>query len=526
MPRERREIVSLMASRVGDAYVRKPFFVDGATDLVTLCRELSERGLGDALVRDGARIGIFTTTNLRDALLRPEPPSELAVREVATFDTWSVSVDDELFDAMLLMLRHRIHRVVVREGETVIGILGQLELMAFVANNSHLISLQVAEASDVTELRAAALQIEDLVRVLHHDGVRVDVIAALVSELNRQVFSRLWELIAPQALRENSCLIVMGSEGRGEQIIKTDQDNGLLLRDGFAADGVEAVTEAFTAALIEFGYPPCPGGIMLSRPRWRKHSARSANTIRDWIHGRRPGRSDEPRDLSRRDGRGRGRDGCWKTARNYVDEVLFDSFVFYARFASAVDQFGAAWWTRLPGLIGRKAAEIDIKKLGIFPIVHGVRVLSLQYRDPDARHRRPSARARRGGAASRSRLRAEADRGAPLPDRPEAREQPPPDRRRPRPRQQHPPRRSRRARAALAEGIARHRAAVQGLARLALPAGLAVIRPACDQPRVNSPSKVASRIPAWIPHAFQPGFSAVPKDGRRPRRASSQPEIA
>ena len=58
----------------------------------------------------------------------------------------------------------------------------------------------------------------------------------------------------------------MGSEGRGEQIIKTDQDNALLLRDGFAFDGLEAVTEAFTAALIEFGYPPCPGGIMLSRP--------------------------------------------------------------------------------------------------------------------------------------------------------------------------------------------------------------------------------------------------------------------
>ena len=65
----------------------------------------------------------------------------------------------------------------------------------------------------------------------------------------------------------------MGSEGRGEQIIKTDQDNGLLLRDGFAADGVEAVTEAFSAALVDFGYPPCPGGIMLSRPLWRQSTA-------------------------------------------------------------------------------------------------------------------------------------------------------------------------------------------------------------------------------------------------------------
>lgn len=99
----RRELVSLMATPVGEAYLRKPFFVDGGTDLVTLCRELSERGITEAIVRDGGRVGIFTTTDLRDALLRPVPPAELPVREVATFDTVSVSTGDDLYDAMILM---------------------------------------------------------------------------------------------------------------------------------------------------------------------------------------------------------------------------------------------------------------------------------------------------------------------------------------------------------------------------------------------------------------------------------------
>ncbi len=119
------------------------------------------------------------------------------MREVATFDPWSVSVEDELFEAMILMLRHRIHRVVVRDGDAVVGLLGQLELMAFVASHSHLIALQAAEAADLAELRAAAQQIDGLIRVLHQDGVRIDVIAGLVGELNRKVFARLWELLAP-----------------------------------------------------------------------------------------------------------------------------------------------------------------------------------------------------------------------------------------------------------------------------------------------------------------------------------------
>jgi CBS domain-containing protein len=368
-----------MASRVGDAFVRMPYFVDGATDLVTLCRELSRRGLGDALVRDGDRIGVFTTTDLRDALLRPEPPSELAVREVATFEPWSVSVDDEVFDAMLLMLRQRIHRVVVREGDSVIGVLGQLELMAFVASHSHLIALEAAEAGDLTELRAAAKQIDGLIQVLHHDGVRVDVISGIVGALNLQVFSRLWELVAPTELRDNSCMIVMGSEGRNEQIIKTDQDNALLLRGGFAFEGLEAVTEAFTASLIDFGYPPCPGGIMLSRPVWRQPVAGFRETLRDWILGADP---EGPMNLAIfLDAAVVAGDATvLEGVRAHVDDLVSDSDVFYARFAGAVEQFGSDWWTRLPGLSGREAAEIDLKKIGIFPLVHGVRTLALQYR--------------------------------------------------------------------------------------------------------------------------------------------------
>jgi CBS domain-containing protein len=207
----------------------------------------------------------------------------------------------------------------------------------------------------------------------------VDVIMGIVRELNAQVFARLWELVAPQALRDNSCVIVMGSEGRGEQIIKTDQDNALILRDGFSIEGLEEITEAFTAALIDFGYPPCPGGIMLSRPAWRRPLAGYREAVRDWVHGSDPEGVMELAIFLDADAVA-GDATLLAEARGFVDEMLFDSFAFYARFASAVDQFGVAWWTRLPGLRGWAAAEVDIKKLGIFPIVHGVRTLALQYR--------------------------------------------------------------------------------------------------------------------------------------------------
>src|SRR5690606_9750843 len=148
--------------------------------------------------------------------------------------------------------------VVVRDGDAVAGLLSQSDLMAFIASHSQLTALQVAQAPDVEALRAAAGQVDRLVSVLHEDGVRVDVIARIAGALNRQIFDRLWQFLAPPELRANSCLIVMGSEGRSEQIAKTDQDNGLLIRDGFSHPDLERVTQAFTQALLSMGYPPCP----------------------------------------------------------------------------------------------------------------------------------------------------------------------------------------------------------------------------------------------------------------------------
>ncbi|ABL73170.1 CBS domain-containing protein (plasmid) [Paracoccus denitrificans] len=379
---EQREMVTLVTARVRDAILRKPHFVDAETDLVTLCGELAARGIADALVRDGDRLGIFTTTNLVQAILRDAPPASLKVRDFTSFTPWSVSVEDDLYDAMMLMLRHRIHRVLVRDGDEVVGILSQMDLMGFLANQSHLISAEIARATSPAELARPAAQVEALIRVLHEDGVRIEVIAGLVGALNRQIFRRLWQMLAPQALRDNSCLIVMGSEGRSEQIIRTDQDNALILRDGFAFDGLDRVTQAFTEALISFGYPPCPGGIMLSRPLWCQSVQAFGDTLRDWIHGDDP---EGPMNLAifLDAAAVAGDESLLAALRDRLQRMLTGSDSFYARFAAAIRQFDSGaeggWWRRLPGMRGPEAAEIDLKKLGIFPVVHGTRALALEY---------------------------------------------------------------------------------------------------------------------------------------------------
>jgi len=381
-PDAQREMLTLVTARVRDAYLRKPVYVDGALDLVSVCRQLSAQGLTSALVCDGGsagRLGIFTTTDLRDALLRPEPPSVLAVREIARFDLVEVNADADLFEALWLMVRHRVHRLLVRDGETVLGVLGQLDLVSFVANHSHIVALQIDEAASVAELKAAAERIDAMVSLLHDGGIKIERITRLTGELNRRLFARLWGLVAPPELLANSCLLVMGSEGRDEQTIKTDQDNALLLRDGYENHaGLPEAAARFNAALAEFGYPPCPGDIMLTNPRWRRSASAFRENLREWVHGSDPegpmhlaiffdavAVAGDPRLLD--------------AARAHLDRVLADSDAFLARFAAAADQFDEpqGWWARVTARGDEH--PLDLKKLGTFPIVHGVRALCLKY---------------------------------------------------------------------------------------------------------------------------------------------------
>jgi CBS domain-containing protein len=381
-----REMLSLVTARVRDAYIRKPYYVDGMADLVSVCRELSARGLTHALVNDQhggqPRVGMFTTTDLRDALLRPEPPQQLAVREVSRFDLVQVAADADLFEALWLMVRHRVHRLVVHEGHSIVGVLGQLDLMSFVANHSHIAAQQIDDASSVEELAGAARRIDDMVRLLHGSGIRIERITRLVSELNTRLFARLWALMAPPEVQANTCLLVMGSEGRSEQILKTDQDNALLLRDGFEAPGLARLAQDFNAALAQLGYPPCPGNIMLTNPVWRQPLAAFKETMRGWIYGH---DAEGPMHLAIFFDAAcvAGDATLLQQARLHLDHILSGQDQYQARFAAAADQFQEPgnWLTRLTANITHKRDEqpLDLKKLGTFPIVHGVRALALQY---------------------------------------------------------------------------------------------------------------------------------------------------
>ena len=377
------ELQSLTMSRVDEAFLRPAHFVDASTDILAVVKIFQAERSSNVLVRDRSsqpeRLGIFTATALQRAVLDGRPLDQLPVGELANFKLIEVRPDDQLGDAMATMLRHRVHRVVVvDEAGNIVGILEALDLFSFLSNQSHLITEKIEDARDLEGLSQAAAQITRMIALLYRSGSRVNLIASLVQQLNARLFERAWQLLAPHELVQNSCLFVMGSEGRGEQLLKTDQDNGLVLRDGYTPpDDLDAICQRFSQALASFGYPECPGNIMVSNPEWRATASQFAQMARQWLML--PDGDSLMKLAIFMDAHAVCGDAhLLEDVQRGLSRMATDNDAMLNRFAAAIDAFGSStgWWNRLLGL-NDSSQQLNIKKEGIFPLVHGVRSLAL-----------------------------------------------------------------------------------------------------------------------------------------------------
>ena len=378
-----REMQSLHMARVDEALLSPPHSVPADMDIVSVVRLFQAEKTSNVLVRDDVvqppRWGIFTTSGLQRAILDGRPLDRLPVGELASWELITVRPDDQVGEALVLMQRHGVHRVVVQDDGKILGLLESLDLFGFLSNHSMLIDRRLRAATDLDALARAAGQMNDMIRRQYRGGTRVELLARLVQDLNGRLFEQAWQLIAPPELVQNSCLLVMGSEGRGEQLLKTDQDNALLLRDGYVPpDDLPAICARFSEALARFGYPPCPGHVMLSNATWRGTVQDFARRVRKWLV---LPEADSLINLAVfMDAHAVCGDAeLLASLRRQVFGMLADDDAMMSRFAAVVDAFGdgTRWWRRM---LGGGEANLNLKKAGMFPLVHGVRSMALAER--------------------------------------------------------------------------------------------------------------------------------------------------
>ncbi len=330
-----------------------------------------------------SQLGILTDADVCRAVSDQRDPATTTCEDYASFHLRTINADSEIGDALMTMTRYRIHRLPVLDSSgKVIGVLGQSDMLAYIGQHSQLISIQIEQAKDFASIDTAVELIGRYIRAQQQNGVKIGIVSRMVQTLNAQVFTKLWQLIVPDEVLQNTCVIVMGSEGRGEQIMRTDQDNAIIIRDGFSHPQLAQFAETFNNQLATLGYPLCDGNIMMTNPMWRKPLKEFKEQISLWF------RNTDPMH------------GIYLSAvldSDYVcgDESLLIQVrehlkvahrqsdpMFVRHFARAALQFGDInqWWQRFVPLLGKtNNLNIDLKKAGIFPLVHGIRTMALEH---------------------------------------------------------------------------------------------------------------------------------------------------
>ncbi len=372
------QIELMMRARVKDLYLMPAAVIDAVQPIVSAGRIMRDIDCNALLVRDGERTGIVTGMNLAKALVLKGMTIEDPVGAIAQYELVTLSPDEFVSQALLLMTKHNKRRIVVKEGEHFVGILEDINLLSFFAGNSQLVVGRIDRAATLEELGIASRQIAEQVRLLRRQGVKFAIVAEIISDLNRRLFAKLFELLCPDALHDQCCLIVMGSEGRGEQTIRTDQDNGLILAGPVDEQALNRFRNEFSGALAEFGFPPCPGHVMVNNPLWSRRLDEYVGDFSQWTTA--------PDDESAMNvaifydaTAVAGDSSLLARAKKALTEKVAGERVFLGRFAKSIEAFEPpiGLFNTLKTSEGEGDA-LDLKKGGIFPIVHGVRSLAIE----------------------------------------------------------------------------------------------------------------------------------------------------
>ena len=367
---------SLMRTRIRDLFLQPAEFIDATDSIEAAGHRMRDINSNTLLVRDGDRVGVVTGMNLSKAVILHRMPIEAEVAPVVHFDLVAVEEDDFVFQALLEMTKNNKRRIVVKRDAEFVGVLEDIDLLGFLAGNAQVVAGRIERAKSKADLVLAAQEIAEQVRTLRRQDVRVEVISEIVSDLNRRLISKTFTLVAPPDLRKRACLIVMGSEGRGEQTVRTDQDNGLILAEEVDQSMLDGFRAEFTSALEEFGFPPCPGDVMVRNPFWSKTMDEYLADFHRWVAA-----PDEKAMMNVAifyDAAAvAGRVDLLPRVKDALIDSVRSEKVYLARFAHAVEAFETP--IGLFNNLIEKDGALDLKKGGIFPIVHGVRSLALEH---------------------------------------------------------------------------------------------------------------------------------------------------
>jgi CBS domain-containing protein len=260
-----------MLAPLRSVVARAPVSCPPEATLAQVVSEMHANRIGAMVVVDPARapVGIFTTTDLLERVALPQAAPHTPIAKLMSPDPVRLEEEAPLVEAAVAMARHGIRHVVVTRDGRLSGVLSERDLFALQRASLRRATERIHTAGTVPALAEAAGEIRELTRRLLGQGVDAEHATQVTSALNDALSQRLIALVAQRhALPARWCWIALGSEGRLEQTLATDQDNALVFSGEADPRALPAFADEVNRGLDASGFPLCKGDIMARNPRW------------------------------------------------------------------------------------------------------------------------------------------------------------------------------------------------------------------------------------------------------------------
>ena len=271
-----------------------------AQEVATL---MTTHNVGSVLVlKEGLAEGIITDKDLRNKVVTGRYPIEAPASEIMTSPVITYPAKLTITQAQLAMMKNGIgHLCLTEDGTTetpVVGILSKYDLMLALGNSPEVLLRAIKRTRKIKRLKPIRKRVEYLLKGYLENNIPMSITMKLIAELNDACIKRVIELClrkegkAPVAF----AWLAMGSQGRGEQLLHTDQDNALVYEDIPDKDAEKVqlyfhqLASRVNKGLRTIGYEYCPADMMASNPNWCKSLSEWKQTVTGWIHN--PGKEE------------------------------------------------------------------------------------------------------------------------------------------------------------------------------------------------------------------------------------------
>ncbi len=383
----------LFTTPVGEIATKDVVTVDEQATIREAAQAMATNRISSLIVLDraGNPAGIVTDRDLREKVVAKGRDVDGDVRDIMTLPLIRVDVKDYCFEAVLKMIKHNIHHILVIRDGRLSGVLTNHDLMMLQGASPLSFAKDVESQETVEGLVPVSTKINRVVGLLLKEGAKASNITKIITELNDRLVRKVLEIAERRFGRPplSYCWSSFGSEGRREQTFRTDQDNAIIHADPATPEQEEAARKYFADftvfvrdSLVRCGFPPCEADYMASNPKWCRPIRTWKKYFTSWIT--QPNPEAVLRSLIFFDFRCLSGDHALADElREHLWRTLEGKSIFLAQMAGVITKNRPPlgfFRTFIVEKDGKHKDELNLKYSGIGPLVDVVRLMALESR--------------------------------------------------------------------------------------------------------------------------------------------------